>query len=291
MTAVLPGPERTVEPVEATGLAGELAFTFAPRAGRTVATAQRHGGALQTLRPMYLDDSGQVSYLIVNPGGACLRGDRYEIDIALERDARVLLTTQSATKVYRTPGGGAAQDMRLRLGPGAVLEYVPDQLILYRGATYRQDTTIEMHPSASLVMYEIVTPGWSPDGAVFRYDELRMRTRIVRGGELLAVDNLLARPGADGAGLSGIGFMDGRTHLGSLTVVDPRVDAALVDEIADLCGQRPAVQAGITALAGPGLVLRCLADETDELRSLFDLVVAHLRAAWTGQAPMNLRKY
>ena len=50
---------------------GELALTLAPRGPRTVAVAQRHAGTLQTLRPLYLDDSGQVTYHVVNPGGAC----------------------------------------------------------------------------------------------------------------------------------------------------------------------------------------------------------------------------
>ncbi|WP_019203526.1 urease accessory protein UreD [Tsukamurella sp. 1534] len=268
---------------------GELALTLAPRGPRTVAVAQRHAGTLQTLRPVYLDDTGQVCYHIVNPGGACLQGDRYTIDVDLESGARALLTTQSATKVYRTPGGHAHQEMRLRLGPGASLEYVPDQLILYREATYRQNCVVELDETASLLMTEIVTPGWSPDGARFRYDELRLRTEIHRGGDVLAVDNVLVEPGA--ADPSGIGFLEGRSHFGSLTVVDPRVDDALLDRIHDVAEAAGGVRSGLTALAGPGLVLRCLGDDTDELTALFGAIIAELRARWTGQAPLNLRKY
>ncbi|PJI51850.1 urease accessory protein UreD, partial [Methylobacterium radiotolerans] len=29
-----------------------------------------HRGALRVLRPMYLDGTGQVTYVVVNPGGA-----------------------------------------------------------------------------------------------------------------------------------------------------------------------------------------------------------------------------
>ncbi|MET9325844.1 urease accessory protein UreD [Tsukamurella sp. NPDC003166] len=268
---------------------GELALTLAPRGPRTVAVAQRHAGTLQTLRPLYLDDSGQVTYHVVNPGGGCLRGDTYAIDIDLEAGARAVVTTQSATKVYRTPDGAAAQQMRIRLGPGAVLEYVPDALILYREATYRQTCTVELDESASLVLAEVVTPGWSPDGARFRYDELRMRTEIHRGGALLAVDNLLIEPGC--ADPFGTGFLDGWTHVGSLTAVDPRVDEALLDEVHALTEAAGAVRSGLTALAGPGFVLRCFGDDTAELAGLFDAVIALLRSRWTGQAPLNLRKY
>lgn len=271
---------------------GELALTLAPRGARTVAVAQRHAGTLQTLRPLYLDGSGQVTYHVVNPGGACLRGDSYAIDVELEAGARALITTQSATKVYRTPDRGASQHLRLRLGPGSALEYVPDPLIMYREATYRQTCSVEMDESASLVTAEIVTPGWSPDGSRFRYDELRMRTEIRRGGELLAVDNVLIAPGR--ADPSGIGFLDGHSHFGSLTAVDPRVDEALLDEVhalVSLVSTESTVRSGLTALAGPGFVLRSLADDTAELAGVFDAVIALLRTRWTGQAPMNLRKY
>src|SRR4029079_12754910 len=49
---------------------GELALQIEHRGGRSVATHQYHRGALRVLRPHYLDDSGQVCYVIVNPGGA-----------------------------------------------------------------------------------------------------------------------------------------------------------------------------------------------------------------------------
>ena len=130
------------------------------------------------LRPHYLDRSGQVTYTVINPGGAYFGADAYLLDVAVDRDASLALTTQSATKVYRTPQGPASQEMTVRLGPGAVLEYVPDQLIVYRGGSYIQRTRVDMDPAASLLLAEVVTPGWSPSGESFAYDELRMRTEV-----------------------------------------------------------------------------------------------------------------
>ena len=157
---------------------GELSLLVAERGGRSVAAHQYHQGALRVLRPHYLDDSGQVCYVVVNPGGAYLGADLYVIDVEVADGAKLLLTTQSATKIYRTPGSFAEQRMSLRLGEGAQLELAPDQLIAYREASYRQNTHITLHPTSSLVMSEVITPGWSPDGASFRYEELRLRTEI-----------------------------------------------------------------------------------------------------------------
>ena len=179
---------------------------------------------------------GQVCYVLVNPGGAYLAADLYVIDVQVRDGARLLLTTQSATKIYRTPGSYAEQRMRLRLGESARLELAPDQLIAYREASYRQNTHITLRPSSSLIMAEVITPGWSPDGTAFRYEELRLRTEIhVESGVtrgLLALDNVLVRPSL--GGVSGMGFMEGYSHLGSLIVVDPRVDQVLADELHEL---------------------------------------------------------
>nr|WP_245953756.1 urease accessory protein UreD [Arthrobacter silvisoli] len=280
---------------------GELRLRVARHGGRSVAVHQFHQGALRVLRPHYLDDSGQLGYVMVNPGGAYLGADLYVIDVEVEAGASLLLTTQSATKIYRTPGSFAEQRMSIRLGEGARLELAPDQLIAYREASYRQDTRITVHPASSLVMSEIVTPGWSPERTAFQYEELRLRTEIrVEGptGEagLLALDNVLVKPrrGAQAGNVTGLGFMEGRSHLGSLLVVDARVDQALADELHALAAPHDALAGvSLTATVGgtTGLVLRALSDNTEELNRLLGACTAHLRKHWYGQEPLNLRKY
>ena len=277
---------------------GRLELRVALRGQRSVAVHQYHQGALRVLRPHYLDDSGQVCYVVVNPGGAYLGADLFVLDVEVGDGADLLLTTQSATKVYRTPGSFAEQRMAIRLGEGARLELVPDQLIAYREASYRQNTHITLRPSSSLVMAEVVTPGWSPDGASFRYEELRLRNEIrVDGGgsaepTLLALDNCLIRPPLDD--VTGMGFMEGFSHLGSLLVVDARVDQALADELYALTAEHDACT-GISltrSVCGTGgLVLRSLSNSTGELNRLLGACMALLRERWHGQEPLDLRKY
>jgi urease accessory protein len=260
-----------------------------------VAVHQYHRGALRVLRPHYLDESGQVCFVLVNPGGAYLGADLYTIDVVVESGASLLLTTQSATKIYRTPGSFAEQRMDLKLGEGARVELAPDQLIAYREASYRQNTRISVHPTSSLVMSEIITPGWSPDGASFKYEELRLRTEIHVEGEsggLLALDNLLIRPSA--GDVTGLGFMEGFSHLGSLVVVDPRVDQALADQFHELTAAYDAYTGiSLTASRGEtkGLVLRSLSSSTGELHRVLGDCITLLRRKWYGQEPLNLRKH
>ncbi|WP_425256396.1 MULTISPECIES: urease accessory protein UreD [unclassified Pseudarthrobacter] len=279
---------------------GELALRIGGRGGRSFATHQFHQGALRVLRPHYLDESGQVCYVVVNPGGAYLGADLYVIDVEVEAGADLLLTTQSATKVYRTPGSFAEQRMSVRLGEEARLELLPDQLIAYREASYRQNSHITVHPTSSLVSAEVVTPGWSPEGAAFRYEELRLRSEVrveTAPGEqeLLVLDNVLIRPNPGSPDdVTGMGFMEGFSHLGSLLVVDPRVDQALADDLHQLTAGHPA-HSGIsltrTVAGTTGLMLRALSNSTGGLNRLLGECTALLRNRWYGQQPLNLRKY
>jgi urease accessory protein len=233
---------------------------------------------------------------MVNPGGAYLGADLFVVDVEVEAGAALLLTTQSATKIYRTPGSFAEQRMTVRLGEGARLELVPDQLIAYREASYRQVSNISVHPSSSLVMAEVITPGWSPDGASFGFRELRLRNEIHveadAGAKLLALDNLLIRPPLDD--VTGVGFMEGFSHVGSLVVVDRRVDQVLADNL-DGISRDYGAHSGVSltqSVGGTcGLVLRALSNSTGELNDLLRACTGFLRERWYGQEPLNLRKY
>jgi urease accessory protein len=277
----------------AAAVTGRLELALAPRGGRTVAVHQFHSGALRVLRPHHLDGSGQPCFVVVNPGGGYLGGDRYELDVTVAAGGTALVTTQSATRVYRTPAAPARQDVRFALGPGAVLEYLPDQLIAYQDADYVQRTTVEMDPTACLVAGEVVTPGWAPDGTPFRYRGVVLRTEVLMGGRTAVLDNLWLRPGEDD--VADLGFLEGRSHLGSLLVVDPRVDRALVDRVHDLLAAAedrvPGLRCGVSGLPVPGLVVRALGPGSDELTGLLLDVSALLRAQWTGQPRVALRKY
>ena len=48
------------------------------------------------------------------------------------------------------------------LKEGSYLEYIPDPLIAYQNARYKQKNVIHMEKGATLLYSDIITPGWSP---------------------------------------------------------------------------------------------------------------------------------
>ena len=266
--------------------------------GRSFAAQQEFSGALRVIRPHYLDDSGQVTYTVINPGGAYFGADSYSLDFDVEDAASLLVTTQSATKVYRTPQGPAVQRMRVNVGRDATFEYLPDQLIVYREGTYRQESVVVIEPSSRLVMGEIVTPGWSPEGTAFSFDELRMRTelRLAAPGGVrpVAVDNLRLIPAA---GDLGMGVMEGYSHSGQLIVAGPHL-ASRADALADAVdtARSPNLHCAISRIGAPwpgapaAFSIRSLASNTADIAALNAAVVEMCREA-DGRGPLRLRKY
>lgn len=276
---------------------GELTFEVAADGGKSFVASQYHREGLKIMRPHYLDNSGQAYVTIINPGGGYLGGDDYRMKVAVHDDASLLLTGQSATKVYRTPDNYAQQDMDVILGKNAVFEYIPDQLILYRGATYYQYTNVSMDSTASFLTSEIVTPGWAPDGSVFGYDEVRMRTAVNVDGKPVVVDNLLVRPKDPNLGADSMLFFGDRSHLLTLLAVDRRIDDDLVRDVRDLIAAfveeetSSDIEWGVTRTAGHGLALRALGTYTEDLLALSIAVANYLRDLWRGQGPIVMRKY
>lgn len=271
--------------------------------GKTVATRQFHRGALSVMRPLYLDDSGQMSMFILNPGGGYVSGDDYLIEVTVEDGAELLLTTQSATKVYRTTGLPARQRLSARIGDRGVLEYLPDQLIVYRDGRYLQDCAIELAPTGHLVLAEITTAGWSPDDTDFSFEEIRTRCAIsVRDEEgsarPLCVDHLRLVPADFGFE---VGIMDGFTHCGQLLLVDRRIDDELVTALHSLADDSPC-RVGISVtgaqfrcadgeLAPRCLSMRSLGNSTPEIAALHTKAASLIRSRLTGRPDVNLRKY
>lgn len=257
--------------------AGRLSLTVAQRQGRSVAVKQYHHGALRVLRPYYASDSAQPEYAIINPGGAYFGGDRYDIDITVEAGASLKLTTQSATKVYRTPHGYAQQEMRIRVAANGICDYLPHQLIIYAGGDYRQHTTVELAPTARLVMAEIITPGWAPDGRWFSFDRVAMTTEVVVGRQLVLVDTLRIVPNE--TEVLGLGRNEGYSHSGQLLIVEPTITEQLqsqVQEIVDGSRTYSAYSRAGTPTA-PCLFIRSLADSTAAISELHLKVLQLIR--------------
>ncbi|MGG4267859.1 urease accessory protein UreD [Peribacillus simplex] len=269
---------------------GVLCLDVEDRNGKTVAKNVYFQGALKVMRPVYHDDSGQACYYILNPGGGYLDGDRYKIQITLEKQARLTLTTQSATKVYKTPNTHAYQETEIFLKSGCYLEYIPDPLIMYQDARYKQKNVIRMEKGATFLYSDILTPGWSPDGDRFSYNRLQFINEIYMNDELVAYDHIQLNPAAQN--IEKIGFMEGFSHLGSMIVVGEQTSPDLLDRLYQaINGNADRYKIGLSLLSVPGFTVRVLANSTQEIEKIFTECHRIISQEWFMTKPCFLRKY
>lgn len=269
---------------------GSLSLDLEERLGKTVAKRVYFQGAFKVMRPIYADDSGQVCYYLLNPGGGYLDGDRYKMEISADEGSKVTLTTQSATKVYKTPQSYAYQETEINLKKGSYLEYLPDPLIAYENAHYKQKNIVHMERGSTFLYTDILTPGWSPSGEKFSYDTIQLVTEIYWDGKLGVFDHIKLVPKQQN--IAGLGFMEGYTHLGSMIVVSERMDNALLEALYEtILSEKSDFSFGISNLAIPGFSLRILANATQTIERILNQCHTMISEKWHNRPPSSLRKY
>lgn len=269
---------------------GELSLDLEERKGKTVARNVFFQGAFKVMRPIYHDDTGKVCYYLLNPGGGYLDGDRYRMKVTANEGAKVTLTTQSATKVYKTPKGHAYQEAEIKLEKGSYLEFLPDPLIAYENARYQQKNIVRMESGAVFLYTDILTPGWSPNGGKFTYHTVQLINEIYVDDELAVYDHIKLSPQKQD--ISGLGFLEGYSHIGSMIVVGEQTDNELLDDLYRCIASKGGdMKFGLSGLVVPGFSIRILANSTQVIERILSECHRLINERWYGITPNSLRKY
>jgi urease accessory protein len=268
---------------------GILELDIEERRGKSVPENVYFQGAFKLQRPVYHTPTTPC-YYILNPGGGYLDGDTYRMRISLGEQAELTLTTQAAAKIYKTLQTQVYQESEINLAKGSYLEYLPDPIIAYKGARYFQKNVIRMERGATLLYSDILTPGWSPEGKFFSYDRLRLINEIYLEDELAAFDHLKLCPNEKE--MTGLGFMEGYTHLGSLFVIGEKTSGDLLDRLYETINEMPGDYSfGLSELVVPGFTVRVMANMKQVIQRIFSECHQIISEEWYQTKPSFLRKY
>ncbi|MER7245554.1 urease accessory protein UreD [Kribbella sp. NPDC000426] len=280
--------------VGAAGKLGVLDLQLASRAGTTRVVGQYQRSPLYVYRPIYLDPvrPDMAFVFMQQQGDGLVQGDRYRTDIDCGPGTAVHLTTQAATKVFRARDNFATQLVNLRVGEGAVLEYLPDPVIPFAGSRLYQRTCLTVADDATVILGEVLLPGRTARSEAFDYDLYWADTEARDPhGTLLFSDRLRLRPGEldDPRSPAVLGRHD---VLASLYVISPRMSsAALVTELREALADVPDVLSGATELpAGRGAAVRILGGTSRAVRAAMHCAWERARIRLLGAPIPNLRK-
>ncbi|MEA5570189.1 urease accessory protein UreD [Calothrix sp. UHCC 0171] len=167
---------------------GKLNLIYGYRQNKTQLIYSHHQAPLNIQRPFYPEGKSICHSVILHTAGGIVGGDKLSSSFCLQEDSQALITTAAASKIYRSNGLQAQQNIQIKVCSGGCLEYLPQETIVFDGAIYRQDTEIELAKSSTFIGWEITRFGRSARGEKFLQGDWRSHTTISQEGKPLWID-------------------------------------------------------------------------------------------------------
>ncbi|WLH63600.1 urease accessory protein UreD [Pseudomonas sp. FP2300] len=231
----------------------ELDLGYARFGDCTRPVQRRHKGPLRVQKHLYAEGPEVCQHIIVHPPGGIAGGDRLDISAHVGPGAWAQLTSPGAAKWYRA-AGPAYQQLSLSIAPGATLEWLPQETIVFSAAQAELSTSIDLQGDGRLFYWDMVALGRPASGERFDLGHFQSRLDIRRDGQLLWHERQRI-VGGDGLLDSPIGL--GGDPVFATLLVTGEIDSELLEQCRSLGHD---VRGDLTQL--PGLVVaRCLASE------------------------------
>ncbi len=211
--------------------------------------------------------------VLLNTGGGIAGGDRLNIDIATGIDARLIISTQGAERVYRASAldDPARIDVRLVVAEGAVVEFLPQETILFDQAALTRQTRVEIAGAGRYLGVESLVFGRAAMGEIVQHLDFSDRLEIIRDGRVVFLDRL-SPPRDFQRAQSHSAMLGGAMAMATILLADIDAEQWLVAVRAALGAE----QAGASAW-NQLLVVRILAQSGEALRMLVRRVLNVLR--------------
>ena len=257
-----------------------LALGFLRRGDATVLASRTHSGPLRVQKTLHPEGPRVCHAIVVHPPAGIAGGDELAIEVDAQSGAHTLITTPGATKWYRTLGASARQDVRIAAAPGSIVEWLPQESIVFDGARAAMTATVELAGDAVFIGIEMLCLGRIASGERFETGNVTMATRVLRDdrpvwierGHFHGGDPLLDSP---------IGFA-GQPVTATLLAAAPHVGPQHVDACR---ADRPVAGRGAITLLPGLLVARYLGPSCEPGRDWLVRTWSRLRRALTGCAP------
>jgi urease accessory protein len=269
-----------------------LQLTYRYRQGQTQAIEHQGTAPLKVQRSFYPESAAICHNTILHTAGGIVGGDRLNINIDLQSQARAVITTAAAGKIYGSNGSIATQKIVQNIGENACLEWLPQETIIFNGALVCQHLQVNLTATASWLGWEINRFGRTARGERFTTGIWTAATEVYREGMPIWIDRQI---------LSGNDTIDSANYLagypivgtlawigvGSLDSPDRLVSKDLVNSARSLFDGDP-LKIGVTRLT-EGILCRYRGDSTTEVRRWFTAVWHLLRYSYLQSPPLHLR--
>jgi urease accessory protein len=157
----------------------------------------------------------------------------------------------------------------IRIGDGAMLEYLPDAVILFSGSRFSQSTAVSLGPNAAFIGWETVAAGRIASGEEFGFDFFHSESSICSDTRPLALERYSVMPSArDPRSVARWGRF---RYIATMYVCHTGISRARWNDLESSLNDRAFLQTseaarwGVSTLAAGGLVIRGLALEAHQI--------------------------
>ncbi len=245
---------------------GALRIGFKRRGTATVLDRLYQQGCLKARLPA-VEAGAWMGAVTLNSSGGVAGGDRLDTAITVAAGCQAGISAQAAERFYRaSPATGPAiLRNRVALADGAMMEWLPQETILFDRCALDRRLEVEMAEDAAFLGLEMLVFGRLAMGETVRSGSLRDLIRVRRGQRLVWHD-AIRLDGAISDQLDRAAIGHGARAMATILLVAP----GAADRLAPVREALPPAEAGIEAGASAWdgmLVTRLLAPDGARLRA------------------------
>jgi urease accessory protein len=206
-----------------------------------------------------------------NVSGGILSDDSLCLSIEAGTSTRVQVTSVGATRIYRQRGNSSTsrQFTSIRVGDGAMVEYLPDVVIPFAGSRFSQSTAVSLGPNAGFIGWESLAAGRIASGEEFGFDSFHSDCSVSSEHRPLALERYTLTPSeSDPRSVARWGrFRYSATLYICHTGIAQSRWIGLESRLNDLAFGQTCAQSrwGVSTLVAAGLVIRGLALEAHQI--------------------------
>jgi urease accessory protein len=167
---------------------GRVDLAVDGRAGVSRRTRVHESGSLRVRFPR--TGARELEAVLVNTAGGMAGGDGFNINVAVGEQARLVVTTTAAEKVYRSLGPDTTVDVKIDVADGAMLSWLPQETILFDRARLVRRIEVDLAETARVVLAEALVFGRTGMGEAVEQGCLIDQWRVRRAGRLIHAEGV-----------------------------------------------------------------------------------------------------